>query len=52
MAYSVPEIKNAAKGGIACFVNPRRTNSNHFMDDLQKINELRGIIMTFQNLCI
>jgi hypothetical protein len=25
-------------------VNPRGTNSNHFMADLQKINGLRGIL--------
>jgi hypothetical protein len=42
MAYSVPETKNAAKSGIISFVTPGGWNSNHFMADLQKINELRG----------
>ncbi|MBP1668976.1 MAG: hypothetical protein H6Q21_1342 [Bacteroidetes bacterium] len=44
MAYSVPETKNAAKSGIISLVTQRGTNSNQFMDDLQKINALRGIL--------
>jgi len=29
---------------LSPWVNPRGWNSNHFMDDLQRINELRGIL--------
>jgi hypothetical protein len=43
MGLSRSQTKNAAKSGIICLANPRGTNSNQFMADLQIINALRGI---------
>jgi hypothetical protein len=38
------QIKNAANGGIVCYVTPKGLNSNQMIPDLQKIDKLKGII--------
>jgi hypothetical protein len=39
-----PQTKNAARGGSIYLVNLRGSNSNQYLDDLQRISRLRSFL--------